>query len=102
MNKCKICNIPQESKKYGRIFLTQDRYCSICNVKYKDRPRIKPLFQFKVIKEGLNNHLDSQGRKLTKLRALRNKVNKKHNCIVARVEYFKEKNKTVTRISDFL
>lgn len=71
MSQCVKCGIPQESRKYGKIFLTNDGYCSVCNVKYKDRPRIKSIFKF-TTKNVENKHLDSQGRKLTKDRKLLN------------------------------
>lgn len=101
MNNCKGCNTPQESRFYGTIWLSTDGYCSVCNVKYKDRPRIKSIFEF-TLKDVENKHLDSQGRKLTKDRKLLNSIYKKERAINAGVIYNNIKNKRKRKITEFL
>ena len=64
-DKCVKCGELKDNKKYGEIWLSEDGYCSVCNVEYKDRERISPFFNFKYdISKGYV-HYNSQGEKRT-------------------------------------
>jgi len=92
---CRGCQTPKESRQYGKIWLSNDGYCSVCNVKYKDRPRIKPIFNFIMVKEGNYNHLDNTGRKLTESRII-SYLNPNPS------DYRKIKNKNKRNITEWL
>lgn len=64
MNKCVKCGVSQVD--HQQVFLTDDKHCSVCNAKYKDRPRTKPYFEFKTIKIGKNKNYNSFGRKTSR------------------------------------
>jgi len=72
--KCKGCKIDQDKNPYkARLYFTNDGYCTVCNHQYKDRPRTKSIFEFRIIKNGSYNHLSKRGRKITEYEGTRDK-----------------------------
>lgn len=83
MDECVECKTPRVSTRYGEIWLSNDGYCSVCNVKYRDRPRMKPIFEFKTIKEGEYNHLNMHGKGHTNNSFLRDNIKMKTKSTVS-------------------
>lgn len=103
MKECRGCHIDQENVAYGKIWLSDDGYCSVCNAKYRDRPRIKSIFEF-TLKDIEYKNRDIEGKLIrTKSRAVRadpkfSKLKLMHKSI----EYYKIMNKGKREITEFL
>lgn len=98
--KCKGCNIEQDKNPYkNRLFFTNDGYCSVCNAKYKGRPRTKSIFEFTIIKEGSNAHIDSKYRKATNNSIMSEHFQKRNGPSLGNYlmrEYKKSRNRKIT------
>ena len=99
-NKCIKCGISQV--EHQQIFLTIDGYCTVCNHKYKDRPRTKSIFEFKTIKKGSYNHLNRHGRARTKDSDMHEKISSKNRAMVIPLLYTNYKKKQNKKIDTYL
>lgn len=106
MVKCKGCGFPKEGSRVGVIWLSNDGYCSVCNVIMRDRERkiigMDKFVKTTIIKEGKNLHLDSRGAKLTLKRILHNKIASKNKAMNIPSEYKKALNKGKKTLEAFL
>ena len=104
--KCKGCRFPKYGSSVGIIWLSSDGYCSVCNVRMRDRER-KIIGMDKFVETKITYtpedypHLNNDGYKLTNRNVLLHKIRMKNRMMNVPSEYKKALNKGVKKITDF-
>lgn len=97
--KCKICRVGHID--HQQVFLTEDKHCTVCNHKFRDRVRPRPYFDFKYDSD--NNKYENmthRGTRVTNDYIVKQKMLKENNPMTlgkAIYDYNKNKNSKIDR-----